>query len=193
MAEGVDEIIYDEDDYTDLCMEFDTKYNKWSQVARMNEVRSYAASAVFEGKVVVSGGNFGEIKNTVEAYDRVDNSWTPMPNMIKRRNGHASVGMRNKLFVIGCEDARNRSSCEVFDSNSEKFVALKKPPSLFVTRYGRVVNAILIRSEIILFHSDYPTTALFYDVEKNEWSERKVAGSKNLYLYCCAITPQLKF
>ena len=62
MAEGVDEIIYDEDDYTDLCMEFDTKYNKWSQVARMNEVRSYAASAVFEGKVVVSGGNTMEIK-----------------------------------------------------------------------------------------------------------------------------------
>ena len=49
--------------------------------------------------------------------------------MIERRNGHASVGMRNKLFVIGCEDARNRSSCEVFDSDGKKFVALKKPPS----------------------------------------------------------------
>ena len=103
MAQGLDVQIYDEDDYTDLCMEFNTKYNKWIQVARMNEVRSYAASAVFEGKIVVSGGNFGEIKNTVEAYDRVDNSWTPMPKMIEGRNGHASVGMRlrNRLFVIG--------------------------------------------------------------------------------------------
>ena len=60
--EDLDEEMFIEDRYTDLCMEFNTKYNKWSQVARMNEVRSYAASAVFEGKVVVSGGNTDDIK-----------------------------------------------------------------------------------------------------------------------------------
>ena len=179
--------------FTDLCMGFDTKDNKWSKVARMNEIRSNAASAVFEGKVVVSGGIAMEIKNTVEAYDHVDNSWTPMPNMIEGRYGHTSVAMRNKLFVIGSINGNRKASCEVFDSDGKKFVALKTPPNSFTTRLECVVYTFLIGSKLVTFNDLNLTTVLLYDVKKKEWSERKFEGPKNNVGYGCAITPQLKF
>ena len=49
----------------------------------MNEAKIKAATAVFEGRVVVSGGyNDNEgLLNSVEAYDHIDYSWKYMPNM----------------------------------------------------------------------------------------------------------------
>ena len=64
----------------------------WKEVAEMNESRYNASCTVFEGRIVVSGGdNFGQILNTVEAYDHVANEWTSMPNMIKERSSHKFI------------------------------------------------------------------------------------------------------
>ena len=51
----------------------------------MNEPRCNFSSAVFEGKIVVSGGFNNETLNTVESYDHVAKSWTNMPNMVLGR------------------------------------------------------------------------------------------------------------
>ena len=84
---------------TNACAEFNSKLRAWRNVAGMNEVRMNAASAVFQGKIFVSGGlNDGGMTNTVEAYEHVADAWTHMPGIIQRRDSHVSVAVKNKLI-----------------------------------------------------------------------------------------------
>ena len=71
----------------DSALEFDpgcTNNNKWKELASMNRGRQYAACAVFEGIIVVSGGkdNLHNTLKTVEAYDVIGNEWSPMADMV---------------------------------------------------------------------------------------------------------------
>ena len=87
------------DDITNSCLQFDTKDHNWKEVARMNEARRWAACAVFEGRIVVSGGrdnNRNEL-NKVESYDVIADEWSPMPNMINRHSFHELVVVRNNF------------------------------------------------------------------------------------------------
>ena len=81
-------------------VKYDTIKRKWRYIAKMNIARRYADCAVFKGKIVVSGA---EKKNSkiVEAYDYYKNKWSRLPDMIEGRSSHGSVGLGNKLFVIG--------------------------------------------------------------------------------------------
>ena len=53
--------------------------------------------------------------NTVEAYDGLFNSWSPMSSMIERRCGHNLVAIKNKLFVMVCISGDGYKPCEVLD------------------------------------------------------------------------------
>ena len=107
--------------FTNSCLEFNTKNNSWRETASTNVARINSSCAVFEERIVVSGGhlhNEGRL-NIVEAYDHIDDSWKYMPNMLERRNCHKSIAIKNKLFVIG---SSNTTTVEVFDSCCGKFV-----------------------------------------------------------------------
>ena len=43
--------------YTNSCLEFDAKTLNWKEVAKMNRKKAFAACAVYEGNIVVSGGS----------------------------------------------------------------------------------------------------------------------------------------
>ena len=102
-------------------VKYDTIKRKWRYIAKMNIGRSSAGCAVFKGKIVVSGT--GSEFKTVEAYDYYRNKWSRLPDMIQGRSCHGSVGLGNKLFVIG---GYKTSSSEVFDSNSNVFTKIKE-------------------------------------------------------------------
>ena len=89
------------EDETATCFELNTKSLKWKEVSRMNTARDLSACSVFEGRIIISGGRFHDILNTVEAYDHVGNSWENIVNMVIERCGHKSVAVKNKLFAIG--------------------------------------------------------------------------------------------
>ena len=122
------------------CKNFDTKNNKWYEVARMNKAKVFAASTVYEGRIVVSGGcinnDFNVNIKTIEAYDPFANSWSAMPSMIEGRCSHSSVALRNKLFVFGNYCGQNNKRCEVFDSISKNFVMIKRFPSTLTFDLG---------------------------------------------------------
>ena len=63
-----------DDEIEKKCVFFETNTKSWKEVSKMNDYRMDAASTVFEGRVVISGG---EIDNgylsSVEAYDHVAN------------------------------------------------------------------------------------------------------------------------
>ena len=131
--------------------------------------RDFAACAVFQGKIVVSGGsdiNRHDLKS-VESYDAFADEWTSMPNMIESKYNHSSVVVKDKLFVIG------RKSCEMFDSFCKKFVAVKIPP------YTNCRKSVQIGNKIVVFQ-EQKSFVFCYDVDKNRWSKEPFAETKCL-------------
>ena len=101
------------------CHTYDINENTWIEIANLNMARDRAACTVFEGKIVITGGenNWPQLKS-VEAHEYYENKWTNLPDMIEERSHHAAVSIGNKMFVIG---GSYTTSCEVFDSFSRKF------------------------------------------------------------------------
>ena len=87
--------------------------------ADLNVARDFAACTIFEGKIVVTGGEkYFKHLNSVEACDCYKKRWNFLPDMSIKRFYHAAVSMG----VIG---ERNGTSCEVFDSFSNNFTILQ--------------------------------------------------------------------
>ena len=167
------------------CLKFGTCDYSWKEVSKMKEARNVAACAVFEDRIVVSGGcrlvdgNFIDLK-TVESYDVVPDKWSPMPNMNYGKSLHSLVVVKNKLFAI----SQTASTFEVFDNNSKTFVVLS-PPKL---KYS--CNAISIESKIV-FLENFQNKVCLYDVDKNEWSEKQCEVTKNIRSFSCVKIPFL--
>ena len=154
---------------TNSCITFNTYDCKWKKVASMREVREFAGCAVFEGRVVVSGGRNGRnVLNTVEAYDHVADLWSKLPNMLQERYCHKSVSVNNKMFVVeGCT-----ANCEVYDSFSNKFVSLKSAPQSTLPQVSCLYSQVVpIGSQILIFRSR-EKVVLIYDVDNDTWSEK---------------------
>ena len=61
----------------------------WSYIESMIKRRRFAACTVFEGKIVVSGGDDVDIFRSVESYDHHDKKWIYLPDMIEKRYRHS--------------------------------------------------------------------------------------------------------
>ena len=174
---------------------FDTNNNRWYEVARINKARIDSASTVYEGRIIISGGSvdrdINNYVNTVEAYDPFANSWSAMPNMIEGRFLHSSVSIRNKLYVLGSYDGQGSKKCEVFDFSCKKFVMIKPFPSTFNFDMNYVFNTFSIGNKIITIGNN-SSTALYYDVEKDEWSEETFNLTKDNFFFSCTLIPQMK-
>ena len=175
------------------CVAFDTRDAKWREFSPLKERRFDAACAVFEGRIVVSGGWYydNDIK-TVEAYDHVADAWVFMPDMNEDRCHHKSVAIRNKLFVIGGGHWSRGLTCEVFDSTCNKFAYLKQFPDL--ERFKLPQWAFAFGSEIVLYYEkakNRKSMTLAYDVESNEWLEKSYEVLENITCYSYAKLPDL--
>ena len=139
----------------------------------MNNARRLSACSVFEGKIVVSGGYYNVSLNTVEAYDHAGDTWENMPNMIDEREGHKSVAVNHKLFVIG---GFNTNNCEAFDSNTHEFTLIKKPTSVSGFSLYEPNEVVTIGSKIFVFQNN--SKVITYDFEKNKWSKSLCEATK---------------
>ena len=172
--------------YTNSCLVFNTTNKTWREVAGMYGGRDNASCAVFEGRIVITGG-YNAIDgtlNTVEAYDHIDDSWEKMPSMNVRRCCHNSVVIKNKLFVVG--DLSSQTN-EVFDSCSKKF-ALLQHPSINL-RPHLTADVTSIGNKLIMF-SNYYGSVFIYDVENEVWSEKSCEATKHIKYFSCASLPQ---
>ena len=160
------------------CFEFDTKSLDWKEISKMSNARSLLACSVFEGRIVVSGGNNNGILKTVEVYDNVGDTWENMPNMVKKRFCHKSVAVTKKLFIIGGLYTNN---CEVFDSTTNKFTLLKKPTLTSRYNFKYAFGVIIIGSKFFVFEENTQVTT--YDFENNEWSVKTCEATKDLKLF----------
>ena len=167
---------------TNSCLQFDTSCYTLKEIAKMNEVRSQAACVVFTERMVVSGGidyNYNTL-NTVESYDVLPNKWSPMPSMNYGKFNHSLVVVKNKLFVI----SQKANTFEVFDNTSKNFVILSPPKLSYSCKVVSIENKIV-------FLENFQNRLCFYDVDKNEWSEKPCDVTKNLQSFSCVKIPCL--
>ena len=158
------------DRYISLCYTYDVNSNTWNEISGLNKARDCAACTVFEGKIVVTGGEYNWTQLTsVETYDYYEDKWTCLPDLLEGRCNHAVVSMVNKMFVIGGE---HTTSCEVFDSCSRKFTKIISEIQIsdFREWYFKAFN---IGNNIVIIQ-DCPesleeTVVYSYDVDKAKW------------------------
>lgn len=160
------------------CDEYDVTGNQWRRVKGMSQARHFPACAVFQERVVASGGFFRrESLNTVECYDVAADAWQRMPSMIEGRGLHGLVAVKSKLFAIA---GSKTSTCEVFDDESNKFVYLKCPVIYNFNQALAVGSKIFVFSEVELH---------CYDMDERAW----VDASEEIEIYCshrhCAKMP----
>ena len=161
---------------------FHPKNCNFERIANMMETRVKAACGIFEGKIVVTGGEIrgGLSRKSVEVYDPSSNKWSNMPDMLEGRQWHASVSIRNKIYIIGGQQSNN---VEVFDSFSNKFTYVNISLPQFKQN-------VLIGNKVYMFNDDADYFFLF-DVDKTELSEKKGVILPNGHRdYCCIKIPQ---
>ena len=163
------------------CFAHNYHENNRNELARMNTSRISPTCAVFEGKIIVTGGkNNDHTLKSIESYDYYENKWTNLPNMLEERNDHAAVSMGNKLFVIG---GRYTTNCEVFDSFSRKFTEINSRIKFSVIKKW-YFDAICIGKYIVVFqrfryHTD--TIIYLYDVCENKWFHIECEFTRDLF------------
>ena len=96
--------------------EYDPATDEWKELAPMPTRRGAAAAGVANGKIYVTGGAnslSGVTENgihparphnvmaTVEEYDPAANTWKTVRPLLLARNHHVTVGVADKLYVIG--------------------------------------------------------------------------------------------
>ena len=101
---------------------------------------------------------------SVESYDHYENRWNFLPNMIEHRTNHSSVGIDNKLFVIG---RNNKMSSEVFNSISRKLTMFNLELPYTYSYYK--INTVSFNSKIVVFcvcSSNNPSKLYVYNVDE---------------------------
>ena len=172
------------DGSTTRCCHFEPKTKDWHEIADMPEITKNHSCAVFEGEIVVSGGNSARNveTNTTKAFDFFADKWSQMPDMLQARSKHASVSIRNKLYIVGGSSSIVHS-CEMYDSFSRKFVYIKLTSHIddmwgvFATTPCATMGNKLIVFNLNNNQSDgtEELKSVEYDVETEQFSEENYA------------------
>ena len=162
----------EKDNETRNCTAYDLRKAEWTFLEEMQRARCYHSCVVFAGKIVVTGGNGGPLKWSVEAYDHFENKWSYMPGLTEGRICHGSVAMGNKLFVIG---GVHSQSCEVYNCISKKFTLIKPTPLIFKLNdfYDFKNSFFRVKDKIIVKHDTKikdKNNIYIYDTKEDKWS-----------------------
>ena len=179
------------------CVRYDTKAHNYKEVSPMNTARTNAASANYQGKIVVSGGfdRFGRNvfgtpivleTNTVEVYDHVADAWSRAASMVESRFKHSLVAVGSKLFVVG----KWLETCEVFDKVANEFALIRPPLEESDPGFLYIQSAaVSLGNKIFVFKIG--SEVQIYDTEKEEWCEKSFGFSKSMISGKCFKMPQM--
>ena len=179
--------------YGDMCstsIRYDTKSKVTKNICGTKTERYDSACTAFDGKIVTAGGCvlqdtvYAE-NGSVESFDHVAGTWSPMPNMTRGHFRHCLVAIKTRLFVIGeCE-----RECEVFDKQSNCF-ALISSSLTFSNISPDIPGAVSIGKKIAMFGRQ-EKTIVFYDTENDDWYEESCEKLIALTYKSCVKFPKI--
>lgn len=114
---------------------YDTKSGEWTIGESMPTARQNLTAAYASGKIYVVGGRngkdyYGGKTSVMEIYDIASNSWSTGPSCPIANDCGASVGVGNKIYVMG--GTNDFQSTYIYDIDKG---AWEKGPSLKSTKY----------------------------------------------------------
>ena len=173
-------------DYCASAMRYDAKLGKTIEIDGTKLPRSHLACAVFDGRVVASGGFIPHVEHySVEAFDC--GRWKEMPDMTRRNYDHQMVAIKNKLFVIPMTDR----GFEVFDKSANCFASILSSTLNFDDIYEMdTPGAVLMGKKIVIF-GRREKTVVFYDTEKDEWYQESCENLNTLRYRSCVKVAQI--
>ncbi|XP_063353652.2 kelch-like protein 9 [Pelmatolapia mariae] len=86
----------------DSAYRYDPRFDKWLQIASLNEKRTFFHLSALNGKLFAVGGRnaSGEI-DTVECYNLKKNEWTFVNSMVEPHYGHAGTVHEGLMYISG--------------------------------------------------------------------------------------------
>uniref|UniRef100_A0A3P9IM73 Si:rp71-68n21.9 n=1 Tax=Oryzias latipes TaxID=8090 RepID=A0A3P9IM73_ORYLA len=86
----------------DSAYRYDPRFNKWLQIASLNDKRTFFHLSALKGKLFAVGGRnaSGEI-DTVECYNLKKNEWSFVSNMAEPHYGHAGTVHGDLMYISG--------------------------------------------------------------------------------------------
>nr|XP_019956159.1 PREDICTED: kelch-like protein 9 [Paralichthys olivaceus] len=86
----------------DSAYRYDPRFDRWLQIASLNEKRTFFHLSALKGKLFAVGGRnaSGEI-DTVECYNLRKNEWTFVTSMVEPHYGHAGTVHGNLMYISG--------------------------------------------------------------------------------------------
>ncbi|CAJ1079055.1 kelch-like protein 9 [Xyrichtys novacula] len=86
----------------DSAYRYDPRFDKWLQIASLNEKRTFFHLSALKGKLYAVGGRnaSGEI-DTVECYNLKKNEWTFVNSMVEPHYGHAGAVHGDLMYISG--------------------------------------------------------------------------------------------
>ena len=169
-------------------MFYDDQTNQWTSITSCVRNMEEAATTVFEGKLILSGGLRKKSRidrsgratrifhqqtklKSIEAYDFHENKWSYLPSMLSTRVNHSSVSISNKMFMIG----GSSDYSEVFDSVTRKFTFIKifpkwVGPSELLSRNYKPFQVVNIGYKMFFFQKDDKKVNIHsYNVRNNRF------------------------
>ena len=162
---------------------FDKTSNSWIQLQSMTKYRRYASSVVYNGHVLVTGGEYdNRALSSMEQFSRNANPfippcWSNVSMQLPRPlQGHHTMVYNDRLIVLGGYDEINSDMIyEVQDQFPFHTVLAKLPSS--TPRIG--CGAVLANDKILIFggaktartYARATNTVTMYDMRKNEFKE----------------------
>uniref|UniRef100_A0A3Q4GYB5 Si:rp71-68n21.9 n=1 Tax=Neolamprologus brichardi TaxID=32507 RepID=A0A3Q4GYB5_NEOBR len=86
----------------DSAYRYDPRFDKWLQIASLNDKRTFFHLSALNGKLFAVGGRnaSGEI-DTVECYNLKKNEWTFVNSMVEPHYGHAGTVHEGLMYISG--------------------------------------------------------------------------------------------
>ena len=141
---------------------------EWTEVASLNKGRSMFSCAVFNGKLVVAGGNSGSSDNPAELYDEQSKEWKMVSSLNNKRYGNGLVVCGDRLYAVGGWKDSSVECLSAFDENWEMVESMKAPRCYFAAAdYGGCVYAIGG------YNRETNKSVERYDPRENKWVEVK--------------------
>ena len=173
---------------------FDPVFNTWETSPPAQIYRSFAASAVINGRLYVCGGDSGDRgspSTSLDCFDPVLGIWQVLPPMLQGRERHSAAVVGARLCVCGGDGGALRfgltlRSAEVFDTVTNTWQSL---PAMVHTRSW--AGAAVIRGHVYMVGGD----ATFASSERlpptGNWQKLPPMNEARMYFSTAVIADSL--